>query len=684
MLASVSLVAALALAPMAAEEFQTDTFVSIDAGAEAFLASGDESARKALEGGRSAPLAWERAFQAWSSALAKGSAGSVVKTGARNDRGEVEPALHDIWPDRDGTFSRRHESLEYAILRRLSGLSPALRAAWVTRQEPRAQARLDDAAPDLPAREEDLARIEQIFPASRAAARACLELFELSFERGRSAVARSWLERAARHTALAAVPELARACATRRAALASATELASADDRSQAAWADATAFEPGAVHTLMLPGFSRPRAFARIDGPAGLAHLADGRLVVQTSNRVWILAQGQEERAFECWVLARELGSRVPRNPDRPGRDWPLLPTTDGRHIFVVAGRADGSTSNFVQKLVPPRDLDLPLVLWSLGGDGLYGSTGPYRPLDEVLGPGLWEFQPGPVLVDDLLLVQARQWSQTEQNGVPQASAPGEARSWLLALESATGRPRWRYQICRGTDVLHDIGNRFGRREMIRTPAEPPVPVAGRVFVGTNLGAGALLDLADGRLAWSFLNRRREPEVSGWQGPGGAFVASPSGSQPTLLWTPADAPELYALEATLDFDAGAGPLLARQPLAIGESERLLGGDLTLVFTYGRSASRRTLSAHNLQSGRRYDSIFLGREERFLGRALVGPNKILCLSNRALYRFDRQRELYLEFSQAQAFESIWSASGLWFRGERLWALANGGLMVFGVR
>ncbi len=678
MLALVCALTLAAGAPRAQETFSSDTWIPADNTAGAALVAGDAEARLALEGGRGAELAWGKAFESWSRALRESEPGAVVPTGARDGLGLPVAELAELWPDLDGTFQRRHESIEYALLRRISGLPEAARDSWREQQEPLAEAALRAASPEPGVRARDLAAIERGFPATRTAARAALARFDLAFEEGRTRVARSWLERSARHARLAQAADLETALEVRRSAL------PTAPLRQPAGWESASELKPTAQHTLVLPNYTKPRAFARIDGPAGVTRLDGERLVVQTSDRVWVFTPRSEDRAFEPWLVASELGSASPRNADRPGRDWPLLPTSDGEHLYIVASRADGVTSNFVQRLRPPRDLDLPEVLWSLGGDGLYGPEGLRAPLEEVLGPGLFEFQPGPVLAGDLLLVQARQWTQTERDGLRQVNSPGEARAWLIALETSSGRPRWMRQVCRGTDVLTDLGARFGRGELIRTPAEPLTLLDQRVFVGTNLGACALYDLADGRLVWSLFTRRRSPERPGWQASGPAPVDWQEPGAPRLLWAPSDAHELCVLRAGLDFDPGVGPLLARPPLPIGEAERLVGGDADLALVYGRAGARRTLSAHELSTARRYDSVFLGQEERFLGRALVTPEQVLCSTDRGLYRFDRRRELYLESVQALTLEPEWAAGGLWDLGARVVLLASGGMFVFAAR
>jgi len=412
---------------------------------------------------------------------------------------------------------------------------------------------------------------------------------------------------------------------------------------------------------------------------------------VQATRSVWILSETEPDRTFEPWKVALELGHPVPRTVGRTGRDWFLLPESDGPFLYLVSARADGTDGNFVQRIKPPRELEIPEATWSLGGSGLYDAAGVLTPIEEVLGAGLWEFQPGARLAGDLLLVQARQWAQTpdpEQEGQLVVNTPGEARAWLLALDARTGRPRWKRFLCRGTDLVADFGIRLGRPPLVRTPAAPPVVAGESVFVGTNLGASFLLELADGRLVWSFRNRRRAAETPGWRGGRPAPVRpDPDGGPPVILWAPADADFLYALRAGSDLafegTASRRAVLAHPPLAIGESEVLVGGEANLALVLGRARARRTLSAHELGSGRRYDSVYLGREEGYLPGALVTASHVLLTGERGLYRFDRRRELYLELFVPFDLRSEYASGGLWARGERLYLLARGELDFLGI-
>ncbi|MCB9914996.1 MAG: PQQ-binding-like beta-propeller repeat protein [Planctomycetes bacterium] len=676
-----ALLALVSLAGAAAGRPQEDAWVPVDPIAAATLARADGELERALAGGAGAELAWTRAFDAWGEALRESEPGVLVDLGPRDERGEPRPALDALLPDPDHGALRKQEAVEYAVLRRLEAL-PRPRAA--RRGAPgasRAQRGAAGRAEDARARAADLARREREYPASEAALRAAVERFELELEAGRPAQAASWLTRAERHARLVDPERFAAGLARRRAAL-DALEIAPAAPAP--VWPDARELVPERLHPLVLPDLRKVPAMARIDPPAGLAFLADGRRAVQTSDRVWLLGAGVEDRSYQPWAPAREHGWPWPVTAERPGRDWPLLPATDGEDLYLVAGRADGTTSNLVQRARPPRELEIPELRWTLGGDGLYVGDARVADLEALLGPGLWEFQPGPLLVDDLVVVQARQWSQVEQDGLRQVNAPGEARGWVLALDADSGRPRWRRLVARGTDVVRDLGLRTGGGQLLRTPAAPPVRVGGYLFVGTHLGVGALLDLADGRPAWSFHVARRAPEEAAWADSTAPIVERRPDAAAAILWGPRDATRLYCLAGELDLAPGRGALLLHPPLEVPEAERLVGGDRDVALVQGRAGARRTLSAYELASGRRYDSIFLGREEVFLGRALVSERKVLCLTDRGLYRFDRARELYLEAVTPVLLDGAWEAGGLWARGAAVVALAGGELYEFRAR
>lgn len=675
-----------------------DSFVPTSAAATEQLRLGDAEWLRALEGGAAADLAWTRTFEAWHGALELSATGDNVPVGLllSEQDATVESyvaAKEARFPDRDHSFERRTEAVEYAVLRRLCGLEPGEIASWTTRFEPLAQAWLRQASAEVfttSRHTATLRELERRFPATRAAASAALQLLELELEAGRLRLANTWLERARLHADLVggdARRGLDEALSSREAFL---NSLAPRQKRAPEPWNRAREFTPGDGHSLDKAGHYKPRSMARILGQPGLAFLNEGRVAVQTTGITWVLAPldpgRDEDRGFEPHLLAEELRQPISAMAERTGKDWPMFPVAEGENVYLVCGRADGMNSNFVIKVRTPRDLELPLTVWCLGGNGLDGPEGGHEPLGDVLEEGMWEFQPGPLLVDDLLLLQARQWTRIERDGEQVLATPGEARSWLLALDANTGKPRWKFFLGRGTDLVHDFGNRFGRQSLIRTPASALEVTERCVFVGTNLGAGFLIDLADGRLRWSFRNRRRANDDRGWKtGARPKEHKDSSAGPPVLLWAPADGDELYPLASALDFAppnrGEAAPFVPYPPLPIGECEELLGGSPRSVLTFGRAGPRRTLSVHDLTTGSRFDSIYLGREENFLTGALLSDDHVLFVADGGLYLLDRGRELYLESFHPLAIESDFAAGGLWARGDELYLLAQGALYFF---
>jgi|GEM_PF-1575150 len=680
--------------PEDAAPLANDAYVPVSAPALAALRRGDGECLRALEGGPGAELAWTRCFDAWREALEESATGDAVPVGLLLDESrppaELErdrAVLLERWPDRDGSFGRRTEGVEVAVLRRLCGLDPERATTWSARFDSLASASLASAGAtlELGARARRLAEVERLFPATRAGSTAALWSLELELEAGRSRAARAWLERGRLHAALAGAPaaELAQALERRAAPLDASRPTPRG---APPPWSRARQLLPREGHPLVRPGYAKSRGMARRTGQPGLAFLDDGRLAVQDDATVWILAcepgGPSEDRIFRPLKLAHELGQPISRKAEAAGREWPHFPRARGDELFLVCGRADLSSSNSVMRVSAPRDLELPELVWCLGGNGLDGPGGEHLPLGEVLEDGLWEFQPGPLLVGDRLLVQARRWSWTDDArfGRPVAHNPGEAESWLLALDTANGQPVWRRLLGRGPELVLHFGPRLGRPELVRAPASALEVAEGGVFVGTNLGSAFLLDLADGRLRWSFRCRRRPAAAPGWR-----TGARPDSGEELLLWAPADSNELYALGSRLDF-APRGlpqppPVVSHPPLAIGEGELLLGGDPEQVLVLGRAGSRRTLSAHDLTSGRRYDSIYLEREEDWLPGALLSRRHLLFAGEAGLYLLDRQRELYLADYHALDLGSDFAAGGLWARGNWLYLLARGELLRF---
>ena len=116
----------------------------------------------------------------------------------------------------------------------------------------------------------------------------------------------------------------------------------------------------------------------------------------------------------------------------------------------------------------------------------------------------------------------------------------------------------------------------------------------------------------------------------------------------TLLWAPADSDYLYYLKAG-PLDAATfltlGPAAA-SPTAIGESTDLVQADEGSLLTYSRAGASKTLSEIDRATGRRVDSIYLRRDESFVGVPLSTATRVLAASNRGLFLFDRKADLQL--------------------------------------
>ena len=675
----------------------SDAYLPVAEEPLAALRAGDLALVEALEGSRG-ELAWTEVLEGWRDALAASKPGDAVPVGPLEPQDPERRAawserVAPRWPDRDGSFGRRTEAVSEAVQRRLAGLELEQIEAWSRRFGALAQERLDlllgepGGAPSE--RAARLASLERELPATPAALRAAMILADEALEAGRSASALSWLERAERHAHFLRDEAALAGIERRLQALDALQPLPAPTPR----WPLAEAFEAEleASHPLVLPGFRKPQALARLEGPPGLAFLSDGRVAVQTTGTVWLLAdRREEERVFEPWRLAFELGQPVPRTVERTGRDWPMYPVARGDDLFLVEGRADGRASNLVQRIRAPRDIELPVAEWSLGGDGLHREDGSHLPLEVALGGGLWEFQPGPLLLEDTLLVQARRWDLRGEGEEQEVVGPAEAQVWLLALDAATGTPRWRRLLMRGTDRIDGLTARFVRGELVRTPGRPLRAWGARVLVETNLGAAFLVDATDGRLVTSLRNPRRDPAARGWSSALRPLVLDrTSGQEPPLLhWAPADGAELLALRPVRDWAPPGAPaaptLVAAAPLPLGECETLLTHAGRRVLALGRAGGRRTLSSHDLLTGARHDSIYLGRREEALAAAVVTADAVLFAASAGLYRLDRRRELYLDLHQPLRLESEFAPGGLWARGDALYLLAEGALFTFRCR
>ena len=632
--------------------------------------------------------------------------------------GTPDAVDHPGGPGTPDEARRAAVGIEEALLARLESLERAERRAWATRFATLAEQELTRAGSHPRA----LGALDRRHPGTLAAARAALRLADLEFEVGHALAARTWAERGLRHGSLAAPtssgpeasgpdssgpdsrgpgssdtgssgPRLAAALERRRRAAAE-TLARGPSQAPPATWKNATRLEAlGRLELRVAPG-SAPGRRARSEGPGhgvrpGLAFLDDGRLALQLAREVVLLARGAtriQSRFDPALVLRGSLGSppRVRSGQGAPG--WPLLPVAlPGGDLVLVVGRASPvGGGNALTRIAPPAPLSggplaldvesLPRLVWALE-DG-YRATG----TDESrLDPDLSgfegaEFQPGPVLVGGRLLVQVR-------------TLDGDIGSWLLCLDVTDGSLLWKRFLAQGADVGRGAGIP-GQSTPAPGAAQPLLVTDGRVFAGTHLGVGSLVDLVDGRLRWSLRSRRRGPHADGLDG-GRPLLAPPAqapgtsieGAPRTLVWGPADSDYLYWLA---DAPLPAGPLrLVPPPHPVGEGLALAAADESGALIVSRAGSARAISRWDAWSGGRADSLHLARGEQWVARGLASEARLLISSDRALYLFDRQRDCYLLDAAALSGEAPLGGS-VHARGDRVLVLADGALWIFRAR
>jgi len=363
--------------------------------------------------------------------------------------------------------------------------------------------------------------------------------------------------------------------------------------------------------------------------------------------------------------------------PSRAG--WPLLPATDGEVLVLVHGRASPAGGNALLCVEPPgagfrsAASPTPRLRWGIRDGQRLLEGGRSEPLEDLGGPGFLELQPGPLVLGDRVVIQARERSAP--------SAVREIASWLLALDLRDGRLLWKRFLTRGVELTLDPG-RLSAATVQAVAGQPLARVAALaggepggdlVFAGTNLGVGVLVEAADGRLLWSLKSSRRPVERSGWMG------FRPPAGPGWLVWAPADGEHLYRLRGGPDL-LGEG-LLLRPPRARGESRAVLSADERCTLDLGRAGARPTVSRWTAATGGRRDSLYFALGEAFAGRGLASGRRVLVCTDRALYLLDRERENLLIDSQPLEGGSVVGGS-VHARGDRVLVLGADRLWLFG--
>ena len=612
----------------------------------------------------------ERGFELMREAIARSDNGAGVRLAEDGAQREIGIAPMS---------SRLVVGVEERVWLMLDALDDDERSTWV--------ARFDELSASALARH-DYRLCERNFPGTSSAVRAALRLADEALEIGRPREVNTWCTRALRHLTLldswsesdaATRAVWSRQRVAQQALGAPTGRLVDTSLDLPKEWLVKTSIPtPIAIpfenqlpeenpFLSGLSGSTRPRSSER--GPslgirAGLVPLNGERAAIQTGSGVHLvdLAMARRESVFDPAELVDEVFGRVgrPRAARKGGAPgWPHLPLSVpsrlpyGDALVMVTGRQDprrGPNALLcvdipeLRQSAPmssePLDLDIEQTApvrtrWILSGSRLWSRGGlvPSDILDELAD---CEVQPGSVVLGDRLFVSVR-------------TLDGEVRSWLLALDLATGTPLWKRLLAKGSDLVGTSG-RFSQGTLPIGAAQALVAVAGNIFVGTHLGVGALVDGTDGRLLWSYKNRRRNNSEPGW---GGArpIVLPPSmasDGRQSLLWGPADSDFLYTLRAgPLQADSFQirGPALA-PPSSIGESTDLIGANGDRILTYSRAGASRTLAELRPNSGQRIDSVYLRQNEAFVGRALSSPTRVVASTNRGLFLFDRGADLKL--------------------------------------
>lgn len=641
---------------------QNDVFLPTSQAAEKSLAAGDAAWQRSRTANNDASALVE-AFEGWHAAIAMTKAGESVSAmlpSAADARGPV-------WPDPDHTARRRTEAVECAVLRRLRAIPAADRSAFVARFDPVARVELAHAGADL-AR---CAQVERAHPLTSAASEAALRLADSSLEAGRNDVAAGWLARARMHAEASADAGSARRlhdAIERRSALL--PPVGAAHD----ALRDTRALHLVAALPLPPPA-SEERSTVDELPRTGIALAPSGAFVVQTAERIHGFDGAGERTTIDpadlasaySWVWTPALG--------RASAGVPIRPVTDGARVWTTIGRSQSDRGNVLACIAIGEGKSRASIAWGYWSGGFHQVSGREEPLATALGPGIWSFEPGPLLVGADLFVSARQWiTDSEAGGTIDE---GHTRAWCLCLDSFTGTVRWSRLLATGADARFDpaLTARMRSPRGMPGPAQPLVRIGTSVFVATEVGAGVCLDVCDGRPLWSLRNQR-EP------GPAHARMHDPCVLDADLvLWSPGDSRFSYALHLDAPHSGTESAILAAQPWASIDIEQWAGGSLRALVGVARRGARSAPIAIDPIGGEAVESWPFASEER-PGDARASPTRALIATDRALYFLDRSRELALLDREAL------SASGgppmLAVRGNRIFVAAPRGIWIFEAR
>lgn len=556
------------------------------------LGRGDERARalaRPLAEGEP-PAALAQAFDAWHRALALGA---------------EDPGALVALPEEEGGASRGGECIELALARRLDALGPAGWRAW---RERFARLAEDDFA-RTPREDAALERCAAVHFGTSAALRAALCASDLARERGDEEAARAALARARRQqlTDEASVRALAAREAVREAAALAAPS----------AGATPLGLEPEFERELPASAPAAAWTRARRAGPA-LAALDDGRLAWAASDG-WALVEADGSvHALELAALLEDAGG-APAPAFRDAHSpCAVLLAARGTRLVTSLGRAHQEEGNQLVALELGAGGAARLA-WRLDGSGRCVRAGAS---EARLPAGLWGYQPGACIADELLLVLAQRFEGAPDT--PPRVDEARAELWCLALALADGAPRWMRRLGRGADPATRDPARLPEPRGFCAPSEPLALADGRLWCPSGLGWISALALDGGRVlgAW-----RAGLEA---EAPGERVLLRPvllRGAR--ALWAPAASRWVYELE----------PGGALRPAPRGEGRLPVARDARRSWWIAGRGGRWHVESALAGGETPRESVELARGEEPQAVLAIGAEGLALATDRALYLFD---------------------------------------------
>jgi hypothetical protein len=632
--------------------FGTDTWLPHDMELERLLARADEALH---HDPKHADL--DAVFRAWNSALASQDANHSTGASVRWDtRVHWKTTEEDppIWND------RRSEGLNAAILLRLAQADGALTAPWQLIAEPAAAA-AHAAAASLPVERAlgPLAAVSRRYPGTLSGARAALACSDLERERGRSQHAAAWITRATESARLLHDEALDAAIAARQ----------NHEDSHGGPQLEAEAWELAAdwVFVEFVPLTDLLQSPAA--GVRGLTRWNHDSLFIQGAGIAWTIDGLGTVQAHPLRDLAKRSGQPLAEDWMRPGSAWQHRPTAAADLTICVVGRVRDARSNALHAFHPDTHL---LPLWSVGPGGWRDARGEQlADLTRALGPGAWEFQPGPIVVDDLLIAQARRWDLSDDPDHPLLIEPARPEAVALAFHLQTGALAWRTTLARGSEHLVDTTARFLQARTPARSAPSPVLCGTSLVFATGLGACVALDLLDGQPQRAILGRRTPDGIDHAPRP------IPT-SADTAIWMPHRGKNAYELALGSDhLDLGTTPF-AHPPSAAETWTSIIGthhGRLLVAIARG-GRHQLELLGHGDQRPRR--SVQLSPSEVLVGAYALSTSRLITASDRGIFTFDLERQLYLTGHLPLDPRVPCLRDGLVATRSALWALSKAGV------